>query len=210
MPETVVSARESFPPARSFSSAAPESEALDAALSRPRAEDFDKGDVDGDGLLTPEELAGVLVRSCHAREADALELVRVCFGDVDLDKDGRVCFDEYRAFCKKAKRVLRRRAGAGAARFRAAGSAAPDVRPQLRVRAAAVGKRGHTGPRARAQPKLDALVRKSQSPRPASARLLSRLLGRRACPRRGARAPARLRGEDSTMDPAPWTSRLWT
>ena len=36
-----------------------------------RAEDFDKGDVDGDGLLTPEELAGVLVRSCHAREADA-------------------------------------------------------------------------------------------------------------------------------------------
>ena len=52
----------------------------------------------------------MLMRSCHADEAEALELVRVCFEDVDLDKDGRVCFEEYRAFCKKAKRVLRRRA----------------------------------------------------------------------------------------------------
>lgn len=111
----VVSVRESFPPARpNRGSAAPEPEPssglLDSALSRPRAEDFDAGDVDGDGLLSPGELAGVLMRSCHADEAEALELVRVCFEDVDLDKDGRVCFEEYRAFCKKAKRVLRRRA----------------------------------------------------------------------------------------------------
>ena len=107
----VVSVRESFPPARPAPTAAPEPESrLDAALSCPRAEDFDAGDVDGDGLLSPAELAGVLMRSCHADEADAVHLTRVCFEDVDLDKDGRVSFEEYRAFCKKAKRVLRRRA----------------------------------------------------------------------------------------------------
>ena len=112
----IVSTRESFPPARpNRVSAAAEREPssqtlLDAALSKPRLEDFDAGDVDGDGLLSPGELAFVLMRSCHADETEALELVRVCFEDVDLDKDGRVCFEEYRAFCKKAKRVLRRRA----------------------------------------------------------------------------------------------------
>ena len=57
------------------------------------------------------------MRSCHADEADAVHLVRVCFEDVDLDKDGRVSFPEYRAFCKKAKRVLRRRALAANATF---------------------------------------------------------------------------------------------
>ena len=112
----IVSVRESFPPARpdrvSAAAEAPPSSPslLDAALSKPRLEDFDAGDVDGDGLLSPGELAFVLMRSCHADETEALELVRLCFEDVDLDKDGRVCFEEYRAFCKKAKRVLRRRA----------------------------------------------------------------------------------------------------
>ena len=198
-PKPVVSARESFPPARSFSSAAPESEALDAALSRPRAEDFDKGDVDGDGLLTPEELAGVLVRSCHAREADALELVRVCFGDVDLDKDGRVCFDEYRAFCKKAKRVLRRRAlVAGAAAF---GAAERSVRRLTfgthsfgSARSASRETRTHRPASARVNRSLDALCEKTPKPRARRARGLSRPFSARARPRRGARAPARLRG----------------
>jgi len=112
----IVSTRESFPPARpdrvsAAAEAPPSSQTLlDDALSKPRLEDFDAGDVDGDGLLSPGELAFVLMRSCHADETEALELVRLCFEDVDLDKDGRVCFEEYRAFCKKAKRVLRRRA----------------------------------------------------------------------------------------------------
>ena len=203
-----MSARESFPPARSFSSAAPESEALDAALSRPRAEDFDKGDVDGDGLLTPEELAGVLVRSCHAREADALELVRVCFGDVDLDKDGRVCFDEYRVFCKKAKRVLRRRA-------LVAGAAAPFGAAERSVRRLTFGThsfgsarsasretRTHRPASARVNRSLDALCEKNaKAARPASARLLSRPFSGAA--RVPVEARARQRAfaeEDSTMD----------
>ena len=207
-PKPVVSARESFPPARSFSSAAPESEALDAALSRPRAEDFDKGDVDGDGLLTPEELAGVLVRSCHAREADALELVRVCFGDVDLDKDGRVCFDEYRAFCKKAKRVLRRRAlvAGAAASF---GAAERSVRRLTfgthsfgSARSASRETRTHRPASARVNRSLDALCEKNaKAARPASARLLSRPFSGAA--RVPVEARARQRAfaeEDSTMD----------
>ena len=207
-PKPVVSARESFPPARSFSSAAPESEALDAALSRPRAEDFDKGDVDGDGLLTPEELAGVLVRSCHAREADALELVRVCFGDVDLDKDGRVCFDEYRAFCKKAKRVLRRRAlvAGAAASF---GAAERSVRRLTfgthsfgSARFASRETRTHRPASARVNRSLDALCEKNaKAARPASARLLSRPFSGAA--RVPVEARARQRAfaeEDSTMD----------
>ena len=207
-PKPVVSARESFPPARSFSSAAPESEALDAALSRPRAEDFDKGDVDGDGLLTPEELAGVLVRSCHAREADALELVRVCFGDVDLDKDGRVCFDEYRAFCKKAKRVLRRRAlvAGAAASF---GAAERSVRRLTfgthsfgSARSATRETRTHRPASARVNRSLDALCEKNaKAARPASARLSSRPFSGAA--RVPVEARARQRAfaeEDSTMD----------
>ena len=207
-PKPVVSARESFPPARSFSSAAPESEALDAALSRPRAEDFDKGDVDGDGLLTPEELAGVLVRSCHAREADALELVRVCFGDVDLDKDGRVCFDEYRAFCKKAKRVLRRRAlvAGAAASF---GAAERSVRRLTfgthsfgSARSASRETRTHRPASARVNRSLDALCEKNaKAARPASARLSSRPFSGAA--RVPVEARARQRAfaeEDSTMD----------
>ena len=207
-PKPVVSARESFPPARSFSSAAPESEALDAALSRPRAEDFDKGDVDGDGLLTPEELAGVLVRSCHAREADALELVRVCFGDVDLDKDGRVCFDEYRAFCKKAKRVLHRRAlvAGAAASF---GAAERSVRRLTfgthsfgSARSASRETRTHRPASARVNRSLDALCEKNaKAARPASARLSSRPFSGAA--RVPVEARARQRAfaeEDSTMD----------
>ena len=207
-PKPVVSARESFTPARSFSSAAPESEALDAALSRPRAEDFDKGDVDGDGLLTPEELAGVLVRSCHAREADALELVRVCFGDVDLDKDGRVCFDEYRAFCKKAKRVLRRRAlvAGAAASF---GAAERSVRRLTfgthsfgSARSASRETRTHRPASARVNRSLDALCEKNaKAARPASARLSSRPFSGAA--RVPVEARARQRAfaeEDSTMD----------
>ena len=208
-PKPVVSARESFPPARSFSSAAPESEALDAALSRPRAEDFDKGDVDGDGLLTPEELAGVLVRSCHAREADALELVRVCFGDVDLDKDGRVCFDEYRAFCKKAKRVLRRRAlvAGAAASF---GAAERSVRRLTfgthsfgSARSASRETRTHRPASARVNRSLDALCEKN-----AKAARARRARGFCRAPSRGAaRVPVEARArqrafaeEDSTMD----------
>ena len=207
-PKPVVSARESFPPARSFSSAAPESEALDAALSRPRAEDFDKGDVDGDGLLTPEELAGVLVRSCHAREADALELVRVCFGDVDLDKDGRVCFDEYRAFCKKAKRVLRRRAlvAGAAASFGAAERSARRLTFGTHsfgsARSASRETRTHRPASARVNRSLDALCEKNaKAARPASARLSSRPFSGAA--RVPVEARARQRAfaeEDSTMD----------
>lgn len=204
----VVSARESFPPARSFSSAAPESEALDAALSRPRAEDFDKGDVDGDGLLTPEELAGVLVRSCHAREADALELVRVCFGDVDLDKDGRVCFDEYRAFCKKAKRVLRRRAlvAGSAASF---GAAERSVRRLTfgthgfgSARSASRETRTHRPASARVNRSLDALCEKNATAaRPASARLFSRSFsGAARVPVEARARPRAFAEEDSTMD----------
>ena len=207
-PKPVVSARESFPPARSFSSAAPESEALDAALSRPRAEDFDKGDVDGDGLLTPEELAGVLVRSCHAREADALELVRVCFGDVDLDKDGRVCFDEYRAFCKKAKRVLRRRAlvAGAAASF---GAAERSVRRLTfgthsfgSARSASRETRTHRPASARVNRSLDALCEKNATAaRPASARLFSRSFsGAARVPVEARARPRAFAEEDSTMD----------
>ena len=207
-PKPVVSARESFPPARSFSSAAPESEALDAALSRPRAEDFDKGDVDGDGLLTPEELAGVLVRSCHAREADALELVRVCFGDVDLDKDGRVCFDEYRAFCKKAKRVLRRRAlvAGSAASF---GAAERSVRRLTfgthgfgSARSASRETRTHRPASARVNRSLDALCEKNATAaRPASARLFSRSFsGAARVPVEARARPRAFAEEDSTMD----------
>ena len=207
-PKPVVSARESFPPARSFSSAAPESEALDAALSRPRAEDFDKGDVDGDGLLTPEELAGVLVRSCHAREADALELVRVCFGDVDLDKDGRVCFDEYRAFCKKAKRVLRRRAlvAGSAASF---GAAERSVRRLTfgthgfgSARSASRETRTHRPASARVNRSLDALCEKNaKAARPASARLSSRpFSGAARVPVEARARPRAFAEEDSTMD----------
>ena len=207
-PKPVVSARESFPPARSFSSAAPESEALDAALSRPRAEDFDKGDVDGDGLLTPEELAGVLVRSCHARESDALDLVRVCFGDVDLDKDGRVCFDEYRAFCKKAKRVLRRRAlvAGSAASF---GAAERSVRRLTfgthgfgSARSASRETRTHRPASARVNRSLDALCEKNATAaRPASARLFSRSFsGAARVPVEARARPRVFAEEDSTMD----------
>ena len=78
-------------------------------LSSPRESDFDASDADNDGLLTPNELIGVLVLKGGCDEGDAVDLVSKLFNDVDLDKDGRVCFDEFTAFCKKAKRVLRRR-----------------------------------------------------------------------------------------------------
>jgi len=51
--------------------------------------------------------------SKDAAAADALELVTALFGDVDLDNDGRICFTEFQAFCKKAQRTIRRRGIAG-------------------------------------------------------------------------------------------------
>ena len=186
-PKPAVSVRESFPPAQP-ARAAPEPESrLDASLSRPRAEDFDAGDVDGDGLLTEAELAGVLMRSCHADEADAVHLVRVCFEDVDLDKDGRVSFPEYRAFCKKAKRVLRRRALAANATFDSGTHRAKrkDVGARRltfgtgfgssRVRWDSAREVGPTRPAsARLDRSLDALRDAAKVARPASARPSSR------------------------------------
>ena len=203
----VVSVRESFPPARPAPTAAPEPESrLDAALSCPRAEDFDAGDVDGDGLLSPAELAGVLMRSCHADEADAVHLTRVCFEDVDLDKDGRVSFEEYRAFCKKAKRVLRRRA-------LAARATREDVQKSAGVRRLTFGTGFGSscarwvppGPRARVSIEASTRFVTTGSARRAHHLFRGRFREPRAETRRAARARRR-----RVPGSARWTSRLRT
>ena len=68
-------------------------------------------------MLTPEEITSVIVGGVggddavdkEAAQKDALDLVTALFDDVDLDHDGRICFTEFEAFCKKAQRAIRRR-----------------------------------------------------------------------------------------------------
>lgn len=91
--------------------------ALEAVLMHPTEELFSRFDGDGDGLLSPEEIVSVLVggpvededTAASAETSVAVELVTAFFDDVDLDRDGRVSFNEFTVFCKKAQRVIRRR-----------------------------------------------------------------------------------------------------
>ena len=83
--------------------------ALESAVESPDAKSFETHDADGDGLLNRHELASLLAQGDSASVDGAIELVSKLFDDVDLDRDGRVCLAEYEAFCKKARRTLRRR-----------------------------------------------------------------------------------------------------
>ena len=95
------------------------SSALERSASNPSESSFASADRDGDGLLSPDEVVTALLgtSSAPSERDDASDLVATLFEDVDLDRDGRVCFSEYEALCKKITRALRRRTiavGAGA------------------------------------------------------------------------------------------------
>ena len=58
---------------------------------------FERIDDDGDRYISFEEFSRLMLEIDHARPESAL---RVSFDTIDANHDGRVNFDEFRAWCR--------------------------------------------------------------------------------------------------------------